>query len=56
MSEDIRGVSKFIIDGFCEFNEVFIEFVDVEDKEWDGIEGIFNTWVDDYIKDFYYLL
>lgn len=27
--------------------------VDVEDKEWGGIEGIFNTWADDCIEDFY---
>jgi hypothetical protein len=36
---DIRGVQ----DGFCEFNEEFVEFMDVEDKEWGGIEGIFKT-------------
>lgn len=40
---DIRGVCRHIIDGFCEFNEEFVEFMDVENKEWGGIEGILNT-------------
>lgn len=30
--------------------------MDVEDKEWGGIEGIFKTQTDDFIENFYQLL
>lgn len=56
LSEDVRGVFRYVAYKFSKMDEELIEFMDVRDQEEGNVESVFDGQANHHVENFYFLL